>query len=93
MNLNILKLISDKSNITKALKIKTLVLLGADYKNTYRDGEIYKENSFLFYKNVPCRDLFWSRCLPPDPCKNKVCLDHPVEDVLKKSLELLYQKL
>jgi len=84
---------SAPSHISSALKIKTLVLLGADYKNIYRDGEIYKENSFLFYKNVPCRDLFWSRCLPPDPCKSKVCLDHPVEDVLKKSLELLYQKL
>ncbi len=84
---------SAPSHISSALKIKTLVLMGADYKNIYRDGAIYKENSFLFYKNVPCRDLFWSRCLPPDPCKNKVCLDHSVEDVLKKSLDLLNKRL
>ena len=80
---------SAPSHISSALKIKTLVLLGADYKNIYRDSEIYKENCFIFYKNVPCRDSLWSRCLPPDPCQNKVCLDHPVEEVLKKSLELL----
>ena len=80
---------SAPSHISSALKIKTLVLLGADYKNIYRDSEIYKENCFIFYKNVPCRDSLWSRCLPPDPCQNKVCLDHPVEEALKKSLELL----
>mgnify|MGYP001970174204 CR=1 FL=1 len=77
--------------ISSALKIKTLVLLGADYRNIYRDKDIYKGNSFIFYKNVPCRDIFWSRCLPPDPCQNKICLDHSVEDVLKKSLELIRQ--
>ena len=82
---------SAPSHISSALKIKTLVLMGADYKNIYRNEEIYKKNSFLFYKNVHCRDSFWSRCLPPDPCKNKVCLDHSIEDVLKKSLELLYK--
>ena len=82
---------SAPSHISSALKIKTLVLLGADYRNIYRDKEIYKDNSFLFYKNVPCRDTFWSRCLPPDPCQNKICLDHSDEDILKKSLELLYQ--
>ena len=82
---------SAPSHISSALKIKTLVLLGADYRNIYRDKEIYKDNSFLFYKNVPCRDTFWSRCLPQDPCKNKICLDHSVEDVLKKSLELIRQ--
>ena len=82
---------SAPSHISSALKIKTLVLLGADYRNIYRDKEIYKDNSFLFYKNVPCRDTFWSRCLPPDPCQNKICLDHSVEDVLKKSLELIRQ--
>ena len=80
---------SAPSHISSALKIKTLVLLGADYKNIYRDSEIYKENCFIFYKNVPCRDALWSRCLPPDPCQNKICLDHSVEDVLKKSLEFL----
>ena len=80
---------SAPSHISSALKIKTLVLLGADYKNIYRDSEIYKENCFIFYKNVPCRDSLWSRCLPPDPCQNKICLDHSVEDVLKKSLEFL----
>ena len=80
---------SAPSHISSALKIKTLVLLGADYKNIYRDSEIYKENCFIFYKNVPCRDSLWSRCLPPDPCQNKICLDHPVEEVLRKSLELL----
>ena len=80
---------SGPSHISSALNIPTLVLMGADYKNIYRDRDIYKEKSFLFYQNVPCRDLFWSRCLPPDPCQDKVCLDHSVEDVLKKSLELL----
>ena len=80
---------SGPSHISSALNIPTLVLMGADYKNIYRDRDIYKEKSFLFYQNVPCRDLFWSRCLPPGPCQDKVCLDHSVEDVLKKSLELL----
>ena len=80
---------SGPSHISSALGIPTLVLMGADYKNIYRDRDLYKEKSFLFYQNVPCRDLFWTRCLPPDPCQNHVCLDHSVEDVLKKSLELL----
>ena len=80
---------SGPSHISVALNIKTLVLMGADYKNIYRDSEIYKENCFLFYKNVPCRDSLLSQCLPPDPCQNKICLDHSVEDVLKKSLEFL----
>ena len=80
---------SGPSHIASALNIKTLVLMGADYKNIYRDSETYKENCFIFYKNVSCRDMFLSRCLPPDPCQNKICLDHPVEEVLRKSLELL----
>jgi ADP-heptose:LPS heptosyltransferase len=80
---------SAPSHISVALNIPTLVLMGADYSNIYRDKDIYNGSAFLFYKNVPCRDLFWSRCLPPDPCKNRVCLDHSVEDVLNKTLKVL----
>jgi len=80
---------SAPSHISVALNIPTIVLMGADYSNIYRDKEIYNGRAFLFYKNVPCRDLFWSRCLPPDPCQNRVCLDHSVEDVLNKTLEVL----
>ena len=81
---------SGPSHISSALNIPTLVLMGPqDYKNTYYDKDIHKEKDLLFYQDVPCRDLFMSRCLPPDPCQNQVCLDHSVEDVLKKSLEVL----
>ena len=80
---------SGPSHISAALNVPTLVLMGVDYKNTYRDRDIYKEKNFLFFREVPCRDLFLSKCLPPDPCQNRICMDHPVEDVLKKSLELL----
>ena len=81
---------SGPAHISAALNIPTLVLMGVDYKNTYRDRDIYKEKNFLFFREVPCRDLFLSKCLPPDPCQNRICMDHSVDDVLKKSLELLH---
>jgi heptosyltransferase III len=81
---------SGQSHISSALNIPTLVLTGpGDYKKVYYDTDIHKEEGLIFYKDVPCRDFFMSRCLPPDPCQNQVCLDHSVEDVLKKSLEVL----
>ena len=84
---------SGPSHISSALNIPTLVLMGPqDYKNTYYDRDIHKEKGLLFYRDVPCRDLLMSRCLPPDPCQNQVCLDHPVEDILKKSLEILQRQ-
>ena len=81
---------SGQSHISSALNIPTLVLTGpGDYKKVYYDTDIHKEEGLIFYKDVPCRDFFMSQCLPPDPCQNQVCLDHSVEDVLKKSLEVL----
>ena len=80
---------SGPSHISQALKVPTLVLVGPDYKNTYRDKEIYKNENYIFYKDVPCRDLFFSRCLPPDPCQNRICMDHSVEEVFRKVQELL----
>lgn len=79
---------SGPSHISQALKVPTLVLVGPDYKNTYRDEKIY-DNNYIFYKDVPCRDLFFSRCLPPDPCQNTICMDHSVEEVFVKVQELL----
>ena len=58
-------------------------------KNTYRDENIYKYRHFLFFRDVPCRDLFLSKCLPPDPCQNRICMDHSVEEVFQKAQELL----
>ena len=81
---------SGQSHISSALNIPTLVLTGpGDYKKVYYDRDIHKEEGLIFHQDVPCRDFFMSRCLPPDPCQNQVCLDHSVEDVLKKSLEVL----
>jgi|MDTC01.3.fsa_nt_gb heptosyltransferase-2/heptosyltransferase-3 len=81
---------SGPSHISSALNIPTLVLMGPqDIKNTYYDKDIHKAKGLLFYQEVPCRDLFMSRCLPPNPCQNRICMDHSVENVLKKSLELL----
>ena len=82
---------SGPSHIAQALQIPTLVLVRPDYKNTYRDKQIYENGNYVFYKDVPCRDLFFSKCLPPDPCQNRICMDHSVEEVLKKSQELLKQ--
>ena len=82
---------SGPSHISAALNIPTLVLVGADYKNTYRDKSLYQENHYVFFKDVPCRDLFFTRCLNPNPCEKLICEDHPVEEVLQKSLELLYK--
>jgi len=81
---------SGQSHISSALNIPTLVLTGpGDYKKTYYDRDVHKEEGLIFHHEVPCRDFFMSRCLPPDPCQNQVCLDHSVEDVLKKTLEVL----
>jgi ADP-heptose:LPS heptosyltransferase len=81
---------SGQSHISSALNIPTLVLTGpGDYKKVYYDRDIHKDQGLIFHQDVPCRDFFMSRCLPPDPCQNQVCLDHSVEDVLKKSLEVL----
>ena len=80
---------SGPAHISAALKIPTLVLVGPDYQNTYRDKNIYKENNYVFFRDVPCRDLFFSRCLTPKNCEKLTCLEHPVDEVVKKSLELL----
>ena len=80
---------SGPSHISVALQVPTIVLMGVDFKNSYRDKNVYKGKYFLFFREVPCRDLFLTKCLPPDPCQNRICMDHSVEDVLKKSLEIL----
>ena len=80
---------SGPAHISQALKVPTLVLVGPDYKNTYRDGRIYENENYVFYQDIPCRDLFFSRCLPPDPCQNRICMDHSVEEVFTKAQELL----
>ena len=80
---------SGPAHISAALKIPTLVLVGADYKNTYRDKDLYDGNNYVFFRDVPCRDLFLTRCFTPKNCKNVICEDHPVDEVVKKSLELL----
>ena len=80
---------SGPSHISVALQVPTIVLMGVDFKNTYRDKNIYKDKHFLFFREVPCRDLFLSKCLPPDPCQNRICMDHSVEAVFAKAKELL----
>jgi ADP-heptose:LPS heptosyltransferase len=81
---------SGPSHISSALNIPTIVLMGPqDYKNTYYDEDVHKENSFFFYRDVRCRDLLMSKCLPPNPCQNRVCQDYSVEEVYKKAQELL----
>ena len=80
---------SGPAHISQALKVPTLVLVGPDYKNTYRDQQVYENGNYVFYQDIPCRDLFFSRCLPPDPCQNRICMDHSVEEVFTKAQELL----
>ncbi len=80
---------SGPAQISATLKIPTLVLVGPDYSNTYHDRDLYKSNSYVFFRDVPCRDLFFTRCLTPKNCEKLTCLDHPVDEVVKKSLELL----
>jgi ADP-heptose:LPS heptosyltransferase len=80
---------SGPSHISVALQVPTIVLMGVDFKNTYRDENIYKGKHFLFFREVSCRDLFLSKCLPPDPCQNRICMDHSVEAVFAKAKELL----
>jgi len=80
---------SGPAHISVALKVPTLVLVGPDYQNTYRDKSVYKGSNYVFFRDVPCRDLFFSRCLTPKNCEKLTCLEHPVDEVVKKSLELL----
>jgi len=80
---------SGPAHVAQALKVPTLVLVGPDYKNSYRDSQVYRDNDYVFYQDVPCRDLFFSKCLPPDPCQNRICMDHSVEAVFLKAKELL----
>ena len=81
---------SGPSHISSALNIPTIVLMDPqDYKNTYYDEDVHKGNSLFFYRDVRCRDLLMSRCLPPNPCENRVCKDYSVEEVYKKAQDLL----
>ena len=80
---------SGPAHVAQALKVPTLVLVGPDYKNSYRDSQVYGNNDYVFYQDTPCRDLFFSKCLPPDPCQNRICMDHSVEAVFLKAKELL----
>ena len=80
---------SGPAQISVALKIPTLVLVGPDYKNTYHEESTYKKKHYVFFKDVPCRDLFLTRCFTPKNCEKLICLEHPVDEVVKKSLELL----
>ena len=80
---------SGPAQISVALKIPTIVLVGPDYKNTYHEKSTYKKSHYVFFKEVPCRDLFLTKCLPPDPCQNRICMDHSVQDVFIKAQELL----
>ncbi len=80
---------SGPSHISVALQVPTIVLMGVDFKNTYRDENIYKGKHFLFFREVPCRDAFLTKCLPPDPCQNRICMDHSVDAVFAKAKELL----
>ena len=80
---------SGPSHISVALQVPTIVLMGVDFKNTYRDENIYKDKHFLFFREVPCRDAFLTKCLPPDPCQNRICMDHSVDAVFAKAKELL----
>ena len=80
---------SGPAQISVALKIPTLVLVGPDYQNTYHEKSTYKKNHYVFFQDVPCRDLFFTKCLTPKTCEKLICLEHPVDEVVKKSLELL----
>jgi len=83
---------SGPAHVSQALKVPTMVLVGPDYKNTYRDKQIYDKESYVFYQDIPCRDLFFSRCLPPEPCQELKCMDHAVAEVFAKAQELLGSK-
>ena len=80
---------SGPAQISVALKIPTLVLVGPDYQNTFHEKSAYKKSHYVFFKDVPCRDLYFTKCLTPEPCEKLICLEHPVDEVVKKSLELL----
>lgn len=81
---------SGPAQVSVALKTPTLVLVGPDYENTYHEKSTYDKNHCVFFKEVPCRDLFFSKCLTPETCTNLVCLDHSVDEVIEKSLKLLF---
>ena len=80
---------SGPAHVSAALQVPTLVLMGVDFKNTYRDENIYENKHFILFREVPCRDLFLSKCLPPDPCQKRICMDHSVEEVIVRIQELL----
>jgi ADP-heptose:LPS heptosyltransferase len=82
---------SGPAHVAQALNVPTLVLVGPDYKNSYRDSQIYGNKHYVFYKDIPCRDLFFSGCLPPNPCLKYDCIDHSVEEVFQKAQKLLIQ--
>jgi len=82
---------SGPAHVSQALKVPTLVFVGPDYKNSYRDNQIYGNRDYVFYQDIPCRDLFFSSCLPPNPCQNFLCIDHSVDAAFIKAKELLRQ--
>ena len=74
------------SAVSSALNIPTIVIqgplwkpyLGASWDN---DLHLDRNNFFVFYKDLPCRDLLNTGCIS---CSDQVCFDFSVEEVLQK---------
>ena len=81
---------SGPAHFPVALNTPCIVFVGNEYKDMYRDSDIFKGKFFCFYKEVPCRDLLSTRCFTS--CENRICLDFPVVDVLSQALDLMVHK-
>ncbi len=81
---------SGPTQFPPALNTPCLIFVGNEFKEMYRDSDIFKGKFSSLYKDVPCRDLLSTLCFIP--CEDRVCLNFPVIDVLNKALGLMEDK-
>jgi ADP-heptose:LPS heptosyltransferase len=81
---------SGPTQFPPALNTPCLIFVGNEFKEMYRDLDIFKGKFTCLYKDVPCRDLLSTLCFAP--CENRVCLDFSVTDVLNQALDLIEYK-
>jgi ADP-heptose:LPS heptosyltransferase len=79
------------SHISSALDIPTLVIQGPHWKpylGVHWDKDLLdaKKNTFIFCKELSCRDLLNTWC---GSCSDQICFEFSVDEVLTKALKMI----
>ncbi len=74
---------SSPSHIATALGIPTIVLFSQAIREIFRPYDYEKDQHFVFYNDVDCRECGLTYC------SNRICLDFSVDEIFSKALEML----